>query len=62
MSSTILIVEADQATARFLTDQLTADGYTTAAVATIGGVRGAAGCRPTCCSSATCPAPAGPST
>jgi DNA-binding response OmpR family regulator len=42
MSSTILIVEADQATARFLTDQLTADGYTTAAVATIEGVRRAA--------------------
>jgi DNA-binding response OmpR family regulator len=42
MSSTILIVEADRATATVLTDQLTADGYTTAAVTTIAGVRRAA--------------------
>ena len=42
MSSTILIVEADTATATFLCDQLAADDYTPAAVSTVEGARQAA--------------------
>jgi hypothetical protein len=39
MSSTILVVEADTATATFLCDQLSADEYGTAAVGTVEGAR-----------------------
>ena len=42
MSSTIVIVEADTATATFLCDQLAADDYTPAAVSTVEGARQAA--------------------
>ena len=42
MSSTILVVEADLATAQFLCDQLTADGYLPSAVASVEAARQAA--------------------
>jgi DNA-binding response OmpR family regulator len=42
MSSTILVVEADPATATFLCDQLAADDYPSAAVSTVEGARQAA--------------------
>ena len=42
MSTTILVIEADPATATFLCDQLAADDYTTAAVGTVEGARRAA--------------------